>query len=1031
MNLDPTVSPWVGIFASTGVCLWMAAIGAPLSKAVFGDRPRPVWPFYAPALGIVTVLLTTNLSAYVIPGAPSAWFGLLAPSALAAVIAWRTQRIRIPSRRTALALLVLVLACAGTYVAVFVSRTQTFDTDAAWHHAIALRLARGAFPPVTPYGPDAGMGYHYGHNLLAASIVNVASVPAWSALVVLESYLVVVLVLSGIGLARDKGGSLTVSLGVGSILGLTLGIIRVVVPPFAEFSGQSNWLSGLYRSLVLTESGGTIEWLYRPQFTIAISILILIAAALDIRSASRSSIVLGMAFGSAALASASVLIFSSAALVFVGVIKLACVRGRDRLVLTSALMIGGLLVALAGGPVSDALLSRGGSAGMVRIGFEPNWTDLVLFSLEEQVFIRLGILPLLAVSAIAAYQLRSWGLWYLTATGVLGIVASTFVQSPIPSNDGRLIYLATAVAGVAALSGLASLIEFLGNRWRVAVTLSVFLIVVLPTALPRATSGVRLASDGLPVMESIAAVSRFPFVGQTPGRWELFREDIEQNWDFYSWLESFLPKDARLLTTHPAVVASAAGVAAPTSGHGLQVLSPRVAPVYEDALRFLHRDDLADMRTTHVHLTDTWESTLSSEARSLLSDPAHFRLLADVRSDSGQRHWILEVVPGAGTTQVHPGSFRALRETVKLDQPFKILDGLTLFQRQMLLYTLIDHPELQAPATLFGRSTRLPKVNPVSDISEISTVALSVRIDPTMLGLTGADEVWTGYGVRVLDLASSWSRAWRVSADFPAPIERFRALCERSSTGELSLKILGESGDKVSLGNSSIRLTGKTQTADISVGECKNLRLSEQSGIRPFAQVRAQRSDGLSLTLEGDATLGFDGHYSGNLIILNILYTSLGKSPHRGAAEFRLYEVGPIGVTPESPSPLDSKRWWPSALDLASEIQEEIVEFDPEKLKLNGDHGGGVTNRIITGRTYLLTLNVTVIGGKSGLAVIQQQIPVARFKAGSESSEPEVFSAIVPIRNPVESSGLAHEYSSKIGFETNRTPGFETDEVFR
>ena len=97
MNLDPTVSPWIGVFASTGVCLWMAAVGAPLARAVFGDRPRPVWPFYAPALGIVAVLLTTNLSAYVIPGTPSAWFGLLAPSALAAFVAWRVRLIRRPS----------------------------------------------------------------------------------------------------------------------------------------------------------------------------------------------------------------------------------------------------------------------------------------------------------------------------------------------------------------------------------------------------------------------------------------------------------------------------------------------------------------------------------------------------------------------------------------------------------------------------------------------------------------------------------------------------------------------------------------------------------------------------------------------------------------------------------------------------------------------------------------------------------------------------------------------------------------------
>ena len=191
MNLDPTVSPWIGIFASTGVCLWMVAIGAPLARAVFGDRPRPVWPFYAPALGIVAVLLTTNLSAYVIPGAPSAWFGLLVPSALAAFAAWRDRRIRLPSLRTALASLTLLLASIGTYVLAFSSRTQVRPGEEAWHYALALRMARGDFPPVTPYGQDAGIGYHYGPDLLAASIVNTAGVPPWTAVAVLTALLVV------------------------------------------------------------------------------------------------------------------------------------------------------------------------------------------------------------------------------------------------------------------------------------------------------------------------------------------------------------------------------------------------------------------------------------------------------------------------------------------------------------------------------------------------------------------------------------------------------------------------------------------------------------------------------------------------------------------------------------------------------------------------------------------------------------------------------------------------------------------------
>ena len=52
----------------------------------------------------------------------------------------------------------------------------------------------------------------------------------------------------------------------------------------------------------------------------------------------------------------------------------------------------------------------------------------------------------------------------------------------------------------------------------------------------------------------------------------------------------------------------------------------QAAPVYEDALRFLHRDDLADMDITHLHVTDRLEAAWPADARRLLTDPAHFTL---------------------------------------------------------------------------------------------------------------------------------------------------------------------------------------------------------------------------------------------------------------------------------------------------------------------------------------------------------------------------------------------------------------------
>ena len=109
MNLDPSVSPWPGVIASVAVCLWIAAIGALLAYAVFRDRPRLVWPFYAPVVGVAVVLLVTNLAAYVAPGAPAAWVGLIGPSALGVVVVWRGGALRPLPRGSRAALLAMAL----------------------------------------------------------------------------------------------------------------------------------------------------------------------------------------------------------------------------------------------------------------------------------------------------------------------------------------------------------------------------------------------------------------------------------------------------------------------------------------------------------------------------------------------------------------------------------------------------------------------------------------------------------------------------------------------------------------------------------------------------------------------------------------------------------------------------------------------------------------------------------------------------------------------------------------------------------
>ena len=1030
MNLDPTVSPWIGIFASTGVCLWMAAIGAPLAKAVFGERPRPVWPFYAPALGVVAVLLTTNLSAYLIPGAPSAWFGLLAPSALAAFVAWRTGQIRPPSGQTLLASLALLLACTGVYLLAFANRTQKYHVDEAWYYALTLRLAKGVFPPITPYGVDAGIGYHYGPIMLAASIVNTAAVPAWTALIVLLSFFVVTLILAGIGLARDLGGSLPLSIGTGAVLGVSGPTILVGLPPYVEVSGEPEGFVGFLEGLASAEPSAAFGWQLTPHYALALIIVILIAAALEFGTTSRTTVVIAGAAGVSALASATVLIFASAALGLVSVFRLAWLRGRERLTLAAALLVGGLLAALAGGPASDALFGRSGSATMVQIAFEPDWSQLAPFDLRGPALIGIGILPLLAISAMAAYRNRSWALWYLTAAGVFGVVASIFIQSRIPSNDGRFLHFAGVVAVLAALSGVSRLSDNLRGFWRVAVTLFVILFAVLPMVVPRATAGVRLAAKGFAVGDPVSADSGYPYVGHTPDRRELFRKDLEENWVFYSWLADSLPNDARLLTTHPAGSASVAGVAAPTSGISLQVLSPRVSPVYEDALRFLHRDDLADMQITHLHVTDAWKSALTSEAQNLLENPNHFRIIADIQSISGRRHRVFEVIPGAGTTRVNSASFRDLRQSVPSDQPFVILDGLSEFQRQMLLYNFVNHKDLRSPRTYPIRAVHMPRASPVSSLPDSGTVAISERIDPLMLGLTADDAIWAGYGIRVYDLVSAWSPVRRVGSDPSSPSESFQSLCERSSNGELHLKLLGEPGDEVLLGPTSAKLNGRPQTFTISTGTCQTLRLATEASVPPFAQVRPLKPDRDQPSGKAEAALGFDSSIAGDLVIISIWYRNPDEIEFSAGTEFRLYEVGPVGITPVSPNARLSKRWWMGPLALSASTQMARIEFDPVRLQINGADGGGVANEIVAGRTYLLTLNVSVVESLSGLAEIQQQIPLVRFTADDGTEVPEAFAGIVRIGQLGKVTRISQEYNSKIGWQIDRTPRFETNSSF-
>lgn len=995
MNLDPTVSPWLGIVVSTGVCLWMAAIGVPLAHAVFRDRPRPVWPFYAPALGIVTVLLVTNLSAYVVPGAPSAWFGLLAPSALAAVIAWRARQICLPSRRTASGLVVLVAVSAGAFAFALANRTQQLFVDEAWHFALSRLLANGVFPPTTPYGPSAGISYHYGHNLLAAAIINAAGVPAWTSLFVFVSFLVVVLMLAAVGFARDLGASLPMAGGIGATVAFFQASVQVGLPPYVESSEPVNGLAGFLAGLAPAEPQLAFRWLDLPQQALAIVIVILIAAALQV-GATRGLLVMAAASGVSALADASVMIFGGAALGIVGAVRLVRTRGSERFVLGGCLVAAALLVVSTGGPISDALFGRGGTVEMVRIAFEPRPEDFLPADLAGPSWARVGMVSLVAFSAFAAFLKRSLGLAYLTVAAALGFMEVQLLQSALEFNDGRILRLATVVAMLAALSGGVALIQASGGYRQTFASLAVAGFVLLPTGLPGAVAGVHHGLRGFQVDPPASEGAALPLVGDLH-----MRPELAANWDFYAWLGPFMPEGSRLLTTHPGLSASVAGVVSPTSGGDVQMLSANTLPVYADALRFLHSDDLAAMAVTHLHVTDRLEAGMSPSARNLLGNPAHFRLLADRRSVSGQRHRVYRVAPGAGTRATAPSSYRFLRKTVPADAPVVLLGRLSTYQRRMILFTFVDRDNLWRTDFInLDRATRIPSAALLkSQVPNRGVVILAERMEPTPLGLSRSDAIWAGDGMRAYDLTHAWSPVWRVAQDEFARPQEQRAGCELAADDPRELQLLGEPGSAVSGGDVLLSLGGIPQRFPVPTSVCGQLVHIGAGAVAPFAQARAHRSDAQpNLALDG-AGLGFDGDIQDGRAIVNLWYRNPQGLAFATGSELRMYEADQTGAFPLHQSPLSSLLWWPGPLVLAAETQMARIEFDGRRLEINGTGGVGETVELKLGRTYLLMLNIAGANPDSGYADVLQQVPLLRVVVGQAGISYETLSGVLAIEN--------------------------------
>ena len=265
--------------------------------------------------------------------------------------------------------------------------------------------------------------------------------------------------------------------------------------------------------------------------------------------------------------------------------------------------------------------------------------------------------------------------------------------------------------------------------------------------------------------------------------------------------------------------------------------------MYRDALRFLHQDDLADMGISHLHVTDPLAAALAPSARRLLDDPDYFRLLVDMRTVSGIRHRVFEVLPSAGTTEVAPSSYRFLRRIVPPNAPVSMLGTLTWTERRELYTAFADHDHIGSSYPLgHDRGTRIPRIETLVDLPDGGVVVLAEPLNPTALGVSRDSAIWTGYGMRAYDLAAAWSPVWRIGRGLARLPEPLRPICESAADGLLDLRLLGEPGTTVVAGLTELTLTGLPQEIQLSVTDCGALTLGAHADVAPFAQLRPHHS---------------------------------------------------------------------------------------------------------------------------------------------------------------------------------------------
>lgn len=322
-------------------------------------------------VGLVLHVLVANALAYVLPvrAAIVLTFALM----LLAGVVWlgraRDEPLEWELARPA-RLALSGLAVLAFWATLALGLAEVFRDDGA-HAAMARLLEQGYFPPCSPCNPSLRLAYHYGSDLLVASLIALSGLDAWTAIDVTRA----LLVLAVLQLAFLAGWRVRRSLGAGLLSVALLATVGQVLWAFAPLrqAPLAGWLQG-WPSLVpflqwldaralapqglfsphatspFVESQRSLAWICAPLLLLLF--LALREAPLERR---RRTLALTLLLGATTLFQSAVLPM----LVLALAAALRAWRSRQAEFDWRVVLVAGLLLSASqGGPLRDGLLDR-------------------------------------------------------------------------------------------------------------------------------------------------------------------------------------------------------------------------------------------------------------------------------------------------------------------------------------------------------------------------------------------------------------------------------------------------------------------------------------------------------------------------------------------------------------------------------------------------------------------------------------------------------------------------------------------------